>query len=100
VQSGKITGTAAKDILTVLFRKGGDPEKVVEEQGLTQISAADELSDVIEQVIDGNPKPVADYHGGKEEALKFLVGQVMRQTRGRAKPDLVHELLRERLTKS
>ena len=69
----------------------------MEEQGLTQISAADELTSVIEQVIAQNPKPVADVHGGKDGAIMFLVGQVMKETRGRAKPDLVQQLLRDQL---
>ena len=81
-----------------MFRSGKPAQAIVDEQGLAQISAAGELTGVIEQIIGQNPKPVADFLGGKDEALKFLMGQVMRETRGRAKPDLVQRLLREQLT--
>jgi aspartyl-tRNA(Asn)/glutamyl-tRNA(Gln) amidotransferase subunit B len=70
---------------------------VVEERGLTQISAADEITAVVEKVLAENPKAVADYRSGKQEAVKFLVGRVMRETRGRANAGVVQQLLRERL---
>ena len=98
IEEGTISTTGAKGVFEEMFESGKSPRAIVEEQGLTQISAADELTTVIAQVIDGNPKPVADFRGGKDEAIKFLVGQVMRETRGRAKPDLVQELLRKALT--
>jgi len=71
----------------------------VEEQGLTQITGADEISGAARQVIAANPKPVADFRGGKEAAIKALVGLVMRETRGRANPQLAEQLLRDELTK-
>jgi aspartyl-tRNA(Asn)/glutamyl-tRNA(Gln) amidotransferase subunit B len=61
------------------------------------ISNSDELKSVVHNVIEENPKPVQDYLAGKEEAIKFLVGQVMRQTKGRAEPGLATDLLREAL---
>jgi aspartyl-tRNA(Asn)/glutamyl-tRNA(Gln) amidotransferase subunit B len=97
IEEGTISNTGAKTVFEEMFRSGKPPQAIVEEQGLAQISAADELTGVIEQVIAQNPKPVADFLGGKDEALKFLMGQVMRETRGRAKPDLVQQLLREQL---
>ncbi|OGO50769.1 MAG: glutaminyl-tRNA synthase (glutamine-hydrolyzing) subunit B [Chloroflexi bacterium RBG_16_68_14] len=99
IEEGTVSTTGAKGVFEEMFRTGKPPREVVEEQGLTQISAADELTGVIEQVIAQNPKAVADYRSGKEEAIKFLVGRVMRETRGRAKPDLVPQLLREQLAK-
>ena len=98
IEEGTITNTGAKTVFEEMFQSGKPPQAIVEEQGLAQISAADELTGVIEQVIAQNPKPVADFLGGKDEALKFLMGQVMRETRGRAKPDLVQQLLRDQLT--
>ena len=98
IEAGTISTTGAKTVFEEMFQSGTPPQAIVEEQGLAQISEADDLTGVIEQVIAQNPKPVADFHGGKEEALKFLMGQVMRETRGRAKPDLVQQLLRDRLT--
>ncbi len=100
IEEGTVSTTGAKNVFEEMFRSGKPARAVVEEHGLSQISGADELREVIAQIIAKHPQPVADYRGGKEEALKFLVGQVMRETRGRAKPDLVHELLREELAAS
>jgi aspartyl-tRNA(Asn)/glutamyl-tRNA(Gln) amidotransferase subunit B len=97
IEEGTVSTTGAKNVFEEMFRTGRPPRAVVEEQGLTQISAADELTGVIDRVIAGHPKPVADFRAGKDEAIKFLVGQVMRETRGRANPALVPDLLRERL---
>ena len=97
IEEGTITTTGAKGVFEVMFQSGTPPREIVQEQGLTQISGADELSGVVEQVIAGNPKPVADFRAGKEEALKALLGLVMRETRGRANPQLATDLLRERL---
>ena len=97
IEAGTISTTGAKGVFEQMFETGQAPGDIVSEQGLTQISAAAELTEVIEKVIANNQKPVADFKSGKEEAIKFLVGQVMRETRGRAKPDLVHDLLKEHL---
>jgi aspartyl-tRNA(Asn)/glutamyl-tRNA(Gln) amidotransferase subunit B len=97
VEDGTISGAAAKSVFEEMFRTGKAPGAIVEEQGLTQISAGDELTGAIDRVIAANEKPAADFLAGKEEALKFLVGQVMKETRGRANPKLVPDLLRERL---
>jgi len=97
IEDGTITGTAAKAVFEEMFATGKGPRQVVEERGLTQISAADELTAVVEKVLAENPKAVADYRGGKQEAVKFLVGRVMRETRGRANAGVVQQLLRERL---
>jgi aspartyl-tRNA(Asn)/glutamyl-tRNA(Gln) amidotransferase subunit B len=75
------------------------PGRIVEAAGLTQITSDDAISRAVDTVIQSNPKPVEDYRRGKDEAIKFLVGQVMRETRGRAKPDMVTEILREKLGK-
>jgi aspartyl-tRNA(Asn)/glutamyl-tRNA(Gln) amidotransferase subunit B len=97
VEDGTITGTAAKAVFEEMFATGKGPRQVVEERGLTQISATDEITAAVEKVLAENPKAVADYRGGKQEAVKFLVGQVMRQTRGRANAGVVQQLLREHL---
>jgi len=98
LQSGKISAASAKQALEESFRSGLDPELIVAEQGLLQITTSDEVAAAVEAVLAANPKAVADYRRGKQEALKFLVGQVMRQTRGRANPSLVHQLLLDKLT--
>ena len=97
IEDGTVSNTSAKGVFEEMFRTGAPPRKIVEEQGLTQIGSSEELSGVVEQVIAANPKPVADFHGGKDTAIKALIGLVMRETKGRAKPAVVEQLLRERL---
>ncbi|OGO45925.1 MAG: glutaminyl-tRNA synthase (glutamine-hydrolyzing) subunit B [Chloroflexi bacterium RBG_16_64_32] len=97
LRRGEISAATAKQVLKETFQTGRRPKEIVEEAGLVQITASDEISSAVERVIGENAKAADDYRGGKEEALKFLVGQVMRETRGRANPGLVNELLREKL---
>jgi len=97
VEGGTINTPTAKAVLEEAFHVRRPPKEIVEEKGLAQISEADRLLGIVDRVIDQNPKAVADYRGGKEGALQFLVGQVMRQTQGRANPQLVRQLLQERL---
>ena len=79
------------------FRNGTSIIDYITERGLTQIGSSDELTGLVTNVIEANPKPVADYRGGKESAIKALVGLVMRETRGRANPQLAEQLLRQQL---
>jgi aspartyl-tRNA(Asn)/glutamyl-tRNA(Gln) amidotransferase subunit B len=81
---GKITGAAAKEVLREAFESGAEPEQIVEAKGLGAIEDDDVVTEAVEKVIEANPKAVADYKAGKLEAVKFLTGQVMRETRGRA----------------
>jgi len=97
VGEGTISSTMAKEVLEESFKTGQEPRALVESKGLAQISDADQLATVVDQVLEENPKPVADYLGGKEGALRYLVGQVMRATKGKANPGLANRLLRERL---
>ena len=97
VDSGKISVPTAKSVFEEMFRSGKSAAEVVEEQGLTQISDAQEVGSVVDRVISANEKAAADFKQGKEQALKYLVGQVMRETKGRANHAVVTELLKERL---
>jgi len=97
VVDGQISGKIAKEVLPLVLDTGKDPKEIVEEQGLSQIGARDEIEKVVRDVLKENEKTVADYKAGKEKALVFLVGQVMRKTRGKANPKLVNEILRELL---
>ena len=97
VDKGTINANTAKDVLEAMFDTGATARTVVEERGLGQISDQDELSRIVDGVIAANPKPVADYLAGKEAAAGFLMGQVMKATRGKANPSVVRELLAERL---
>jgi aspartyl-tRNA(Asn)/glutamyl-tRNA(Gln) amidotransferase subunit B len=96
-EKGVISGRTAKDVFEQMFATGREPGEIVEEQGLGQIESSDEVADAVAKVIEANPKPVEDYLGGKEEAIKFLVGQAMRETKGRARPDVVTDLLKQKL---
>jgi aspartyl-tRNA(Asn)/glutamyl-tRNA(Gln) amidotransferase subunit B len=93
VQAGTISATAAKDVLSELFTSEASPAEIVERKGLAQISDSGELERVVVGVVAANPDLVAKYRGGKTGVLGALVGQVMRESRGRANPKLVNELL-------
>ena len=94
---GRISGTIAKDVFAEMLAGGGRPAEIVERKGLRQLSDADELSPVVAQVLAQNPDQVKAYRGGKTALLGFFVGQVMRATRGQADPQLVYQLLKDRL---
>ncbi len=98
---GWITRSSATQVTTMITIEGDDrsPRRIIEEERLAQISDEERLEAIIERVIEENPKPVADYLGGKEGALRYLVGQVMKATRGKANPGLANRLLKERLKK-
>ena len=98
VESGAISGSTAKELFEELYLPGGDPAAAVRERGLAQVSDQGELSAIVDSVIADNPATVADFRGGKEQALQRLVGGVMKATRGRADARLVNQLLRERLS--
>jgi aspartyl-tRNA(Asn)/glutamyl-tRNA(Gln) amidotransferase subunit B len=97
VAQGRISGKIAKDVLDVMVETGQDPETVVRERGLEQIQDADLVREAVRQVLASHPQPVADYRAGKRQAFGFLVGQVMKATRGKANPALVNEVLRQEL---
>jgi aspartyl-tRNA(Asn)/glutamyl-tRNA(Gln) amidotransferase subunit B len=97
VDSGTLNSTMAKTVFDEMFETGGAPKEIAEALGLVQISDADAIASAVSEAIQNNPNPVKDYLGGKETALRFLVGQVMKLTRGKANPQMASELLRERL---
>lgn len=97
VESDKLSGPGAKSVLEEMYKSGKSPAAVMEEKNLGQISGSDELLAAVRQVIADNPKAVADFKAGKEQATKFLTGQVMRATRGRANPAITGELLQQEL---
>jgi aspartyl-tRNA(Asn)/glutamyl-tRNA(Gln) amidotransferase subunit B len=97
VEKGTISGKIAKTVMEEMYRSGKDPHRIIEEQGLVQISNTDEIEKIIEKVIGENPKPVEQYRLGKTGNLGFFVGQVMKATGGRANPQTVNEILKKRL---
>ncbi len=91
------TASTAKSVLGYMFQTGKEADEIISERGLSQISDTGELEDAIVDVINSNTQAVSDYKAGKEAALKFLVGQVMRATKGRANPALASEMLQKKL---
>lgn len=97
VDSGRISGRSAKEVLEEVLRTGRPAEAIVEERGLAQISDEAMLGAIVQEVIAAHPDPVRDVRAGKEQALTFLVGQVMKKTRGRANPAVANRLIRAQL---
>jgi len=97
IQKGSISGTSAKLVFEEMFNTGRDAADIISQRGLSQISDTQVVREVVSQVIQANTQAVADYKAGKTQSLTFLLGQVMKATRGRANPKLVSELLREKL---
>lgn len=96
--SKAINGQTAKEVFEVMFEENIDPEKYVEEKGLKTVHDDGVLRKAVEEVIAANPQSVADYRGGKEKALGFLVGQTMKAMKGKADPAAVNQALREKLS--
>jgi aspartyl-tRNA(Asn)/glutamyl-tRNA(Gln) amidotransferase subunit B len=93
VQSGSINGTSAKMVFEEMFNTGKSADDIIKQRGLSQITDAGEIDAAVEQVVAANPQPVADYKAGKVQAVKFLVGQVMKATKGRANAAQAQDLL-------
>lgn len=99
IGDGTISSKIAKKVFKELVEKGGSAEQIVKDQGLVQISDEGALLQVIAQVLDANPQSIEDFKNGKEKAVGFLVGQIMRATKGQANPPLVNKLLQEEIKK-
>jgi len=97
IEEDVISGKIGKDVLQKMFSTGKSAQEIVEKEGLEQISDTGALESVIDEVIEENPGPVEDVRGGKGKAIGFLVGQVMKKTQGQANPQMVNEMLREKL---
>lgn len=98
IASGTISGKIAKDILPELWDTGKNPEILVKEKGLLQVSDAGEIESLCQRIITENPGIVADYRGGKDKALGALVGQVMKESKGKANPQMANDILRKILS--
>ena len=93
-----ISGRIAKDVFEVMVEEGKDPDTIVEEKGLKQITDTGPIEAAIDQVMADNPGKVAEYRGGKDKLIGWFVGQVMQQTGGKANPAMLNELLRKKLS--
>ena len=97
MDEGLISGKMAKDVFEKMFKTGKDASQIVKESGIVQITDEDKLFEVVDKVIKENPGSVNDFNKGREKALNYLVGQVMRYTKGRAKPDFVFKAIKQRI---
>jgi len=97
VDKGTISGKMAKDVFREMFDTGASADEIVASKGLSQISDRDKLESLVSQVIADNPGPVEQYRSGKHKAIGFLIGQAMKATSGKANPQLLNELFREKL---
>ncbi|MFW5436050.1 Asp-tRNA(Asn)/Glu-tRNA(Gln) amidotransferase subunit GatB [Paenibacillus apiarius] len=100
IEKGTISSKIAKTVFKEMLESGKSPQVIVEEKGLVQISDEGAIKAIVEQMIAKNPQSVEDYRAGKEKAIGFLVGQVMKETKGKANPGLVNQLLVECLKQS
>ncbi len=100
VHGGEVNQGSARLLLEDAFRSGRSPRALARERGLLQVSDESQLSGAVRRAIEENPAAVEDYRGGKKQAIGFLIGQVMRQTRGTAKADVVRTLLERELAAS
>ncbi len=98
LHTGAINSAVGQQVLEFMSKKGGDPSNIVADQGLSQISDSGEMQKIVDEVLAANAKSVADYKAGKENALQYLLGQVMRASKGKANPQTATELLKKSLS--
>ena len=99
IDKGTISSSIGKKVLTELFENPRDPEEIIKEKGWIQISDEGAIKEVVLKVLEANPQSIADYKGGKDKALGFLVGQAMKETKGKANPQMLNKMFLEELNK-
>lgn len=99
IYEGKISSKIGKIVLAEMFKTGADPSHIIKDKGLKQITSSGEIDKLAKGVISKNAKPVEDYKKGKESALQFLVGQLMKESKGRVNPQMAQEILKKLLKK-
>lgn len=97
IDKGTISGTIAKKVFEKMFDSKKDPETIVKEEGLEIVSDEGALISVVKSIIGKNPQSVIDYRSGKEKAFGFLVGQAMKETRGKANAQVINKILKDEL---
>lgn len=98
VKKGDINSSAAQEVLLEMYEKGSDPSEIVGEKDLLQVSDKVELDDIVQRVINDNEEVANEFKSGKENAIQFLIGQVMKETKGKANPQVVSEIIKEKLS--
>ena len=99
IDKGTISSSIGKKVLTELFENPRDPEEIIKEKGWIQISDEGAIKEIVTKIIEANPQSVADYKAGKDRALGFLVGQAMKETKGKANPQMLNKMFAEELKK-
>jgi aspartyl-tRNA(Asn)/glutamyl-tRNA(Gln) amidotransferase subunit B len=97
ISDDTISGRIAKDVFEIMIETGNDPEKIVEEKGLKQITDTGAIETAIDEVIAANPDKVQEIRDGKDRMLGWFVGQVMKSTGGKANPGMVNQMLRDKI---
>ena len=100
LEAGSISSKQAKELITVLIQNGGSVIELIDKLGMKQNSNTDELKAIVMAILEQNPESVTDYYAGKDRAVKYLMGQIMKETKGSANPALVNQLLLESLNVS
>ena len=99
IDKGTISSSIGKKVLEELFENPKDPEEIIKEKGWIQISDEGAIKEVVLKILEANPQSIADYKGGKDRALGFLVGQAMKETKGKANPQMLNKMFLEELNK-
>ncbi|EFA89807.1 Asp-tRNA(Asn)/Glu-tRNA(Gln) amidotransferase subunit GatB [Peptoniphilus lacrimalis] len=99
IKSNKINNNAGKKVLREMFETGKKCNEIIEDLGLVQISDSGQIEKIVDKVLSSNPQSIEDFKNGKNRALGFLVGQVMKESHGKANPQIVNKLLNEKLNK-
>jgi len=97
IHTSIISGKIAKKVFAEMLATGEDPDTIVRSKGLVQVSDTSEIERVVEEVLAAHPSMVADFRSGKEKVFGFLVGQIMKATKGKANPHIVNDLLRQKI---
>ena len=100
VDDGTISGKIAKDVFVEMASSGKTAAEIVKQKGLSQISDSGELEAVVEKIIKENPATVAEFKAGKQKALQYLMGQIMKATKGKANPQVTIRLLQAKMADS
>ena len=99
ITDGTISSKIAKKVFAELIEHGGDAEKIVKEKGLVQVSDSGQLLAWVNEALDNNPKSIEDYKNGRDRAIGFLVGQIMKASKGQANPQMINKMLLEEIAK-
>ncbi|MCX8123536.1 MAG: Asp-tRNA(Asn)/Glu-tRNA(Gln) amidotransferase subunit GatB [Spirochaetes bacterium] len=98
IDDATISGKIAKAVFEEMLETGKNPDTIINEKGLRQVTDTKAIESIIDEVIKNNPKSVEDYRNGKDKALKFLIGQVMKESKGKANPQIVNDILIKKLS--